>query len=71
MPRSFDAGQPLQPFGRQHRALDVLRIAEVHHHRLAQNIESVLVGVQFVILPGCQSVVPHLVFVHCLQFSGE
>ena len=71
MPGGVDAGQPLQPAGRQHRALQVLRIAEVHQERLAENIQSILVAVQFVILSRRQSVGPHLVFVHGLQFSGE
>ena len=64
-------GQPLQPARRHHRALQLLRIAEVHHHRLAQNIQSILVAVQFVELRRGQPVGPHLVFVHRLQFSRE
>ena len=57
--------------GRHHRALQIFWIAEIHHERLAENIQSILVAVQFVKLPRCQSVGPHLVFVHGLQFSGE
>ena len=43
MPGRVHARKPLQPPRRHHRPLDVLRIAEVHHHRLAKNIQPVLV----------------------------
>ena len=71
MPGGVDAGEPLQSAGGQHGAFEVFWITEIHQERLAENIQPILVAVQFVELTRGQSVGPHLVFVHGLQFSRK
>ena len=58
--RRVDARQPLQAPRCLHRPLQLLRAAEVDHHRLPQHIEPVLVAMQLVILRRRQPVREHV-----------
>ena len=47
-----DAGEPFEALGGNHGALYLLWAAELEQHHLAEDVDSVFVAVQLVILAG-------------------
>ena len=65
------AGQPFETLCSLHGTLELFRAAVIDLHRLAQNVDAVLIAVQFVILPGGEAIREHSVRVDLVKCAEQ